>query len=111
MISNIVTGVQNASRNESGLAGGVNRFHNNRSRAQFSAANRGSTYSNINDTEEQSVVIYDHLGNLLTNNLLADLVLEKNLNRMIFNIITGDRWIINKVHKNQDKVIWRALAT
>ena len=29
----------------------------------------------------------------------------------VFNINTGDSQIINKVHKNKDKVIWRASAT
>ena len=62
----IITGVQNASSNESGLAGGVTRVPINGSRAQVSAENRGSTSSNRNETEEQSVVIYDHLGNLVT---------------------------------------------
>ena len=30
---------------------------------------------------------------------------------MVFNTNTGDRRIINKLHKNQDKVIWRESAT
>ena len=77
----------------------------------MSAANIGNTYSIRNNTEERSVVIYDHLGNLVTNTLLADLFPEENLNREVFNINTGDRLIINRVHKNQDKVIWRALDT
>ena len=42
LISQIITGVQNASINKSGLEGGVNRFPNNVSRAQVSAANIGS---------------------------------------------------------------------
>ena len=67
LISQIITGVQNASRNESGLVGGATHFPTNGRREQVSAANRGSTSSNINETEEQSVVIYDHLGNLVTN--------------------------------------------
>ena len=66
LVSHIITGFQNASLNESVLAGGVTRFPKNRSRTQESAANRGSTYSNRNETEERSVVIYDHLGNLVT---------------------------------------------
>ena len=51
LISQIITGVQNSSQNKYGLAGGVTRFPTNRSRAQVSAENRGSTYSNINVTE------------------------------------------------------------
>ena len=66
LISQIITGVKNASRNDSGLEGGVTRFPTNGSREQVSAENRGSTSSNRNDTEESSVVIYDHLGNLVT---------------------------------------------
>ena len=66
LISQIITGVQNASSNEYGLAGGVTRFPTNGSRAQVSAANRGTTSSNRNEIEDQSVVIYDHLGNLVT---------------------------------------------
>ena len=42
------------------------RFHINGRRAQVSAANIISTSSNINDTEDKSVVIYYHLGNLVT---------------------------------------------
>ena len=68
LISQIITGVQNASQNESGLAGGVNRFPTNGLRAQLSATNRGSNSSNRNETEEQGVVIYDHLGKLVTKN-------------------------------------------
>ena len=111
LISQIITGVQNASQNESGLEGVVTRFPNNRSRAQVSSVNRFSTPPNINDTEDRSVVIYGRLGNLATKDLLADLFPEENIKRAVFNINTGDRRIINKVHKNQDKVIWRELAT
>ena len=57
------------------------------------------------------MVIYDHLGDLVKNNLIADLIPEENVKRAVFNINIGDRWIINKVHKNQDKFIWRVLAT
>ena len=35
----------------------------------------------------------------------------ENVKRAVFNINTGDHRIINKVHKNQDKVIWRASET
>ena len=66
LISQIITGVKNESRNESGLAGGVTHFPTNGSRAHVSATNRGSTSSNRNEKEERSVVIYDHLGNLVT---------------------------------------------
>ena len=67
LISQIITGVQNASQNKSGLAGVVTRFPTNGSRAQVSATNRGHTSSNRNETEDRSVVIYDHLENLVTN--------------------------------------------
>ena len=40
------------------------------------ASNIGSTSSNENETEDQSVVIYGYLGNLVTKTLLADLVPE-----------------------------------
>ena len=72
---------------------------------------RVSTYSNINETEEQSVVIYDHLGKLFTKTWLEELFPEENLKRAVFNINTGDRQIINKICKNKDKVIWRSSAT
>ena len=65
LISQIINGVQNASRNESGLAGGVTHFPTNGIRTQVHAANRVNTSSKINETEEQSVVIYDHLGKLV----------------------------------------------
>ena len=58
LISKIITGVQNATRNESVLAGVVTRLLTNISRAQVFAENRGSNYSNRNETEERSVVIY-----------------------------------------------------
>ena len=57
------------------------------------------------------MVIYDHLGNLVTKTLIADLFPEENLKRAVFNINTGERRIINKLHKDQYKVIWRASAT
>ena len=56
------------------------------------------------------MVIDDHLGNLVTKTRLADLRPEKILYRVVFNINTGERRIINKVHKNQNKVICRASA-
>ena len=77
----------------------------------MSAAKKICTYSNINETEERSMVIYDHLGDLVTNNLLACLIPEENVKRAVFNINMGDHRIINKVHKNNYKVIWRASAT
>ena len=89
----------------------MNRFPTNGIRAHVSAANRGSTSSNRNKTEERSVVIYDHLGNPAKNTRLVDLIPEENLKRAVFNINTGDRRIINKLYKNQDKVIWRESAT
>ena len=66
LIPQIITGVKNSSRNESGLAVGLNRLPTNDSRAQVFAVNRSSTSSNINEAEERSVVIYNFLGNLLT---------------------------------------------
>ena len=57
------------------------------------------------------MVIYDHLGNLVTNTWLADLIPEENLKRAVFNINTGNHLVINKLHKNKDKVIWREAAT
>ena len=57
------------------------------------------------------MVVYDHLGDLVTNTLLLYLVPEEILKRAVFNINTGDRRIINKVHQKHDKFIWRALAT
>ena len=57
------------------------------------------------------MVIYDRLGSLITKTLLADLFLEVNVNRVVFNINTGNFQIVNKVHKIQDGVIWRASAT
>ena len=68
----------------------MNRLPTNGSRAQVSAVNRGSTSSNINATEDQNVVIYDHLGNLVTKSLLEDLVPEENVKMAVFNINTGD---------------------
>ena len=66
LISQIITGVQNASQNEYGLAGGVTLFPTNGRRAQVSAANRDITSSNRNEIDKRSVVIYDHLGKLVT---------------------------------------------
>ena len=77
----------------------------------MSAANRGGNSSKRNETEERSVVIYDRLRNLVTKTWLADLFPKENVKRVVFNINTGDRRIINKVHKYQYKVIWRASAT
>ena len=57
LISQIITGVQKASQNDSVLAGGVTRFPTNGIRARVYTENRGSTSSNINKTEERSVVI------------------------------------------------------
>ena len=48
LISHIITGVQNASRNEPGLAGGVTCLPTNGSRSQVHARNRSSTSSNRN---------------------------------------------------------------
>ena len=50
LISQIITGVQNASRYESGLVGGVTHFPTNGRRAQVSAVNGGSNPSNRNET-------------------------------------------------------------
>ena len=89
----------------------MNRLNTNGIREQVSAANRSSTSSKINDTEKRSVVIYDYLGKIVTKTGLADLVPEENIKRSVFNINTGNHWIINKIHKNQDEVIWRTSAT
>ena len=35
----------------------------------------------------------------------------KTWKKMFFNMKKGDRWVINKVHKNQYKVIWEAAST
>ena len=56
------------------------------------------------------MVIYSHLGDFVTMTSLADLVPEENVNRYVFNINICNCRVINKVHKNQDKVVWRALA-
>ena len=66
LISQIITGVQNESQNGYALSVGVNRLPTNGIRAQLSHANRISTSSKIKKTRERSVVIYDHLGNLVT---------------------------------------------
>ena len=50
LISHIITGVQNTSRNESGFSGGVTRFPINGIRAQVSDANRVSTSLTRNET-------------------------------------------------------------
>ena len=57
------------------------------------------------------MVIYDHLGNLITRTLLAEFFPEVNVKRAVFNINTSNFRLLNKVHKNQDKVILRASAT
>ena len=85
---------------------GVTCFPTNGIRIHVSAANRVSKYSNKNATEEQSVVVYYRFGYIVTKTELSDLVPEKNVNRAVFNINTGDRQIIIKVYKNQDKGIW-----
>ena len=33
------------------------------------------------------------------------------INRPVFNINASDRQVVNKLHKNQDKFIWRASST
>ena len=66
LISHIITGIKNTSQNDPRLAGGVTQLPTNGIRTQVSSANRSSTSSNRNDTEDRSVVIYDHLGNLVT---------------------------------------------
>ena len=39
------------------------------------------------------------------------LVPDENINRTAFNINTRNHWVIIKIHKNQEKVIWRESAT
>ena len=51
LISHIIAGVQNASRNIPGFSGGVNRFPTNRNKAHISDKNIFSTSSKRNDTE------------------------------------------------------------
>ena len=50
------------------------------------------------------MVIYDHLGNLITITLLADFFPEVNVKRAVFNINTDNRRIINKVHKTRTRL-------
>ena len=54
---------------------------------------------------------YNHLGSHITGYCLSDLFPDENGMRVVFNINESSLQIINKVHKNQDKVIWRASAT
>ena len=68
LISQIITGVHNSIQNDPRLTGGVNRFPTNEIRSQVSDEKISSTSSNRNDTEDWIVVIYDRLGNLVTNN-------------------------------------------
>ena len=74
----------------------------------MSDARRSSADAIINEPEELSVVAYDNLGNRVTGSSLADVVPDVNAKRTVLNINTRYRWVINKVHKNQDKVICRA---
>ena len=67
LISQIIAGVQNTIQNEYVLEVVVTRFPTKGSRLQVSASNRGITSSNRNERKERIVVIYDHLGNLVTN--------------------------------------------
>ena len=66
LITQIITGVQNSGRNKYVLTGGLTRFPTNGVRAQVYDANIVSTYSNRSEIDEHSVVIYDHLGNIVT---------------------------------------------
>ena len=73
-------------------------FPTNDIMSQVSDSNRGSTSSIRNETEGRSVVIYDHIRNLVTNTLVADLLPEENLKIALFNINKGNHSIINKGH-------------
>ena len=55
-----------------------------------------------------TVVTYDYLGNNITRSWLPDLVSDGNINYTVFNISKSNRRIINKVHTNHNRVIWRA---
>ena len=57
------------------------------------------------------MVTYDHLGNRVSRSLMEDLVPDVNGKRTVLKINTSNLWIINKLHTNQDKVIWRESAT
>ena len=66
LIYHIITGVQNTSRHEYGLEGGVIRFTTNRSRTKMSAANIISSSEIRNEPEELGVVTCNHLGKHVT---------------------------------------------
>ena len=63
LISQIITGVQNASRNESGLEGGVIHFPTNGRRTKVSDEHRSRSYAIRNEPEESIVVTYNQLWN------------------------------------------------
>ena len=65
LIYQIITWLQNAIQNEPRFSGGVTKLPTNGSREHVSDANIRITSSNRNDTEEWSVVIYDHLEKLV----------------------------------------------
>ena len=66
LIYQINTGVHNVILNDHILTRELTHFPTNGRREKVSDANRSITSSNINDTEDQSLVIYNHLGNLVT---------------------------------------------
>ena len=105
LISQIITSVKNSSCHESGLAVGIIWFLNNGISIQVSAAN-----IIINELDELSVVTYDHLGNRVLRYWLVELVPDVNEKRTVFIINKSNCWVINRVHQNENKVIWRASA-
>ena len=57
------------------------------------------------------MVTYNLLGNRVSRYLLEDLVPDGNGKRLVSNINTSFCWVIDKLHENQDKVIWRGSDT
>ena len=70
-------------------------------RTQVSSVNRSITADNMNDQKDLSLVTWDHLVNFVTRYWLRDLGFHTygNMKRMVFNINTIGRRIINKVNK------------
>ena len=98
-------------------------FPTNGRRNQVYAANWSSADENRNNqqlSKDISVITYDHPWKHVTNYWLSSLVpdtwitwktLIKPIPYDVFNISTKYHRVINKVNKNQDKVIWDAEAT
>ena len=58
-----------------------------------------------------SGVTYNHFGNRVKKSYLVDITPDGNIKRIVFNTNTSDPREVNRVHTNQDKVIWKASAT